>query len=272
MHVVGSLSDVSPDPGPFAGRSAGLTRRPLVNRSVGSVHQDVVHCELAPGGRIDRHLHAFEEALYVLTGSLTAEVRDARERLLADEFLWIEVGVPHALVNSGTEPVTWLEVSAPIPGAAFADTVFSDGPGATPEVEFRRGRFDVGDLPEPSSTLGLAGAGASNVGGASVRMLVDPALGASQFNLMTLRYVPGGAIKEHDHAFEEAFFFVEGEIEAALDGVTYTLRAGDFCWSSVGSMHALDNRSDAPVRWLETQAPQPPGRHQFRYRGDWEVR
>jgi hypothetical protein len=24
------------------------------------------------------------------------------------------------------------------------------------------------------------------------------------------------------------------------------------------------------VLWLETQAPQPPSRHQFRYRVDWE--
>jgi quercetin dioxygenase-like cupin family protein len=270
MHVVGSLSDVASQLGPFEGTSVGLTRRTLIDRSAGSVHQSVVHCELAPGGHIDRHLHAFEEALYILTGTLAAEVSGVREELVADEFVWIELGVPHVLVNDGAEPTTWLEVNAPIPGAALADTVFSDGSGANPEVAYRRGRFDVGELPEPSSTLGLAGAGSSNVGGAALRMLVDSELGASQFNLMALRYVPGGAIKEHDHAFEEAFFFVEGEIEALLDGKPYTLRAGDFCWSGVGSMHALTNRSDAPVRWLETQAPQPPSRHQFRYRGDWE--
>jgi len=55
-----------------------------------------------------------------------------------------------------------------------------------------------------------------------------------------------------------------------VDGETYTLGPGDYCWSSVEGMHALTNRSDAPVRWLETQAPQPPSRHQFRYRADWE--
>jgi quercetin dioxygenase-like cupin family protein len=271
MHAVGSLSDVAPDPGAFAGKSEGLTRRPLVDRASGSVHQAVVHCELAPGGRIDRHLHAFEEALYLLAGTLAVELPGEREELAADDFLWIEVGVPHALVNDGAEPATWLEVNAPIPGAALEDTVFSAGAGAEPEVAYRRGSFDVDALPEPSGTLGIAGAGSSNVGGASVRLLVDSELGASQLILMALRYVPGGAIKEHDHAFEEAFFFVEGEIEALLDGETYTLGAGDFCWSSVGSMHALANRSDAPVRWLETQAPQPPRRHQFRYRGDWET-
>jgi quercetin dioxygenase-like cupin family protein len=101
-------------------------------------------------------------------------------------------------------------------------------------------------------------------------MLVDRDFGASQFNLFVLEYAPGGLIKEHDHAFEEAFVFLSGEIEAVLDGQPYTLRGGDYCWSGVASMHTLVNRSDAPVRWIETQAPQPPSRHQARFVGDWE--
>jgi quercetin dioxygenase-like cupin family protein len=270
VHVVGSLQDVAPDAGFYAGHADGLTRRPLVDRSTGSAHQAFAHGALAPHGSVDRHLHAFEEAIYVLSGVLDVDVAGSREVLSNDDFLWIEVGVPHSLANDGPEPAAWLELSAPIPGAQLEDTVFTDGAGATPEVGYRRGHFDPAELPEPSSTLGLAGAGSANVGGASVRLLVDAAFGASQFILMALRYVAGGAIKEHDHAFEEAFFFVEGEIEVLLDGTPYTLRAGDFCWSAVGSMHALTNRSDGPVRWIETQAPQPPGRHQFRYRGDWE--
>jgi quercetin dioxygenase-like cupin family protein len=270
MHVAGSLSDVAPQLGAFSGHSREVTRRPLVDRAAGSPHQALVHYELSPGGEIDRHLHAFEEGLYVLSGELVVEVAGTREALAADDYLWVDVGVAHALVNEGAEPAFWLEVSAPAPGAALEDTVFSAAAGAEPELPYRRSRFEASSLPEPSDTLGLAGAGTANVGGASLRMLVDAQLGASQFNLMALRYVPGGAINEHDHAFEEAFFFVEGEIEAVLDGETYTLGPGDFCWSGVGSMHAFTNRSASPVRWLETQCPQPPGRHQFRYRGDWE--
>jgi quercetin dioxygenase-like cupin family protein len=163
---------------------------------------------------------------------------------------------------------TWLEVSAPNPGASFGDTAFTAGAGAQPEVAHRRGHFDAADLPEPSGAI-LAGAG-SNVGGASVRLLVDAGFGASQLVLMALRYVPGGGIKEHDHAFEEGFFIVEGELEADLDGQRYTFGPGDYFWSGVGGTHELTNRSDAPVRWLETQAPQPPSRHQFRYLGDWQ--
>jgi quercetin dioxygenase-like cupin family protein len=183
-----------------------------------------------------------------------------------DDFLWIEVGVPHAV--SSTPGAQWLEVSAPNPGARFEDTVFGEATGATPEVPYRRGHFDVGDLPEPSGNI-LAGAGA-NVGGASVLLLVNQAFGASQFVLMALQYAPGGGIKEHDHAFEEGFFIIEGQLEGDLDGELHTFGPGDYFWSGVGSTHELTNRSSSPVRWLETQAPQPPSRHQFRYLGDWE--
>jgi quercetin dioxygenase-like cupin family protein len=39
---------------------------------------------------------------------------------------------------------------------------------------------------------------------------------------MALQYVPGGGIKEHDHAFEEGFFIIEGELEGDLDGELHT--------------------------------------------------
>jgi quercetin dioxygenase-like cupin family protein len=267
VHVAGKLADAPIDEGPYTGHSAGLTRRPLFDRARGTVHHSLVHWELAPDGRVDRHMHAFEQALYVLSGSVTVELAERVERIDMDDYLWIEVGVPHEIANSSPEPAVWLEASAPNPGARFEDTVFTDGAGAAPEVPYHRGHFDVADLPEPSGAI-LAGAGA-NVGGASVRLLVDRDFGASQLVLMALRYVPGGGIKEHDHAFEEGFFFLEGELEADLDGERYTFGPGDYFWSGVGGTHELTNRSSAPVRWLETQAPQPPGRHQFRYLGDW---
>jgi quercetin dioxygenase-like cupin family protein len=270
MQHVGTLSDVPAEAGAYAGHSSGYTRTTLVDRGVGSVHQEVAVAELEPGGRVEPHAHAFEEALYVLAGELRLSVAGGEEELPANSYAWIEKGVPHALASeSGAR---WLEVSAPIPGAArIADTVFTAGTGAVDGVDspYRIGSFD-GQLPEPSSTPGLPGFGAANVGGASLKMLVDRELGASQFNLMLIQYVPGGLIREHDHAFEEAFFFLEGEIEALVDGERRTLRAGDFLFTPVGGMHALENTSDAPVRWLETQVPQPPSRHQARFVADWE--
>ena len=86
---------------------------------------------------------------------------------------------------------------------------------------------------------------------------------------MVVQYAPGGFIAPHDHAFEEGFFVLAGEIEADSKA-SADLRAGDYFWSSVGSMHALANRSNDTVRWLETQVPQPPSRYQARFVADWE--
>lgn len=272
MHHVGRLADTPEELGVFAGHSEGYSRRPIVDRAAGSVHQTVVIAELAPGGRVEQHLHAFEEGFYVLSGQLSARLAGSVETFGADDYCLVERAVDHALRNDSGEPVRWFEVSAPQPGGALEDTVFGRPGLGSGDVDppFRRGRFSVDQLPPPSGTIGLAGFGGSNVSGASMKMLIDPEFGASQFCLLALRYVPGGTIKEHDHAFEEAFFFLDGEIEAVLDGTTYTLRAGDYCWSSVGGMQAFVNRSDAPVRWIETQVPQPPSRHQARFKGDWE--
>lgn len=273
MHHVGRLAETAADNGVYAAYSAGHMRFPLVDRAAGSPHQGLTVAELAPGGHVGLHVQAYEEAVYVLEGTVRIDVANGREELSADDYCFIEKGVPHAFENATGDTVRWLELGAPQPGSEMiADTVFlaSEPALELPEVPFRRGHFDVSALPPPSSALGLAGFGAANVGGAALEILLQRDSGASQFNLMVVQYGPGGFITEHDHAFEEAFFFLTGEIEAVLDGSVYTLSAGDYCWSGVQSSHSLTNRSDQPVRWLETQVPQPPSRHQARFTADWE--
>jgi quercetin dioxygenase-like cupin family protein len=273
MHHVGTLAETPPSQGVYAAHADGYARFPIVDRAVGSVHQTVAVAELAPRGHVQLHAHACEEAIYLLEGKLVLNVAGADEQLAPGDFAFVPFGVAHALVNLSGEPARWYELGAPQASNGFDDTTFlAEAPARTDlDVPFRRGHFDAGELPPPSDTLGLAGFGAANVGGASLTMLLDAEGTASQFNLFVVEYVPGGLIKEHDHPFEESFFFVSGEIEAVLDGTTYHLRAGDYCWSGAASMHAFTNRSEAPVRWIETQAPQPPSRHQARFRADWEA-
>ena len=272
MHHRGNLSETPADAGRYAGHSTGHARRVLVDKGIGSVHQELVVAELEPGGSVDSHLHAFEEACYVLEGALAFEGDGWTEELGADDYVFVDRGVVHALRNVSDAPARWVEVSAPVPGGALEDTVFTASHPLPEGVEhpYRKWHFDVAALPEPSGGIGLAGFGAANVGGAVAKIIVGADTGASQFNLMVVQYAPGGFITRHDHAFEEGFLFLEGEIEAELGDETSTLRAGDYCWSSVGDMHALTNRSDGVVRWLETQVPQPPSRYQARFTADWE--
>jgi quercetin dioxygenase-like cupin family protein len=273
MHHRGRLSETPDDLGGYAGHSRAYARRQLIGRSCGSVHQEVVVADLEPGGAVDRHLHAFEEVIYVLDGELVLDLAGEVEHLGADDYVFVDRGVGHELRNESAAAARWFEVSAPQPGGDLEDTVFVTGaePDLDLEIPYWRAHFDPDELPAPTATIGLAGFGAGNVGGAVAKIIVGPDTGASQLNLMIVQYAPQGFIKRHDHAFEEGFFFLTGEIEAELDGEMHKLQAGDYCWSAVGSMHALANTTDAPVRWLETQAPQPPSRHQARFVADWEA-
>jgi len=251
----------------FEGHAARYTRAPIVDQDTGSLHQRVAVSELASGGAIDPHAHSYEEGVYLLSGRATLLAGGTEHELAADDFTLIETGSCHAWRNAGAEPVRWLEVSAPQPkraGGDFPDTFFVASAGDEPTP--RTGHFDESQLPP----LALAGFTAANVSGASLKMLVDPPFGAAHFNLFVVQYALGGLIKEHDHAFEEAYFFVEGEIEATAEGKTHTLRAGDYFFTSVGCPHAFANRSDGTVRWIETQVPQPPSREAARFKVDWQ--
>ena len=106
--------------------------------------------------------------------------------------------------------------------------------------------------------------------GISVKMLVDRGFGADLLTMFTVDYEPGGAAQSHDHPFEETYFFLAGEVEAELDGRPYTLQAGDVVFAGVGSVHGFWNEGGkGRVRWIETQAPQPPARHSYRWIEPW---
>ncbi|MFL5796112.1 MAG: cupin domain-containing protein, partial [Actinomycetota bacterium] len=106
--------------------------------------------------------------------------------------------------------------------------------------------------------------------GITVKMMVDSDLGAQLQTMFMVQYEPGGAAGTHDHPLEETYLVVEGEVDASFDGEVHRLGPGDVAWAGVGCVHGFSNPADRPVRWLETQAPQPPGRHSYRFTRDWD--
>jgi mannose-6-phosphate isomerase-like protein (cupin superfamily) len=105
--------------------------------------------------------------------------------------------------------------------------------------------------------------------GITVKMMVDSDLGAELLTMFMVQYQPDGMAGAHDHPLEESYLILEGEVDAVFDGQTYRLRPGDLGWAGVGCMHEFSNPGPGIVRWLETQAPQPPGRHSYRFARDW---
>ncbi len=123
------------------------------------------------------------------------------------------------------------------------------------------------DAPKVSASMATALLAYSGI---ALKMLVDQRLSAALGTMFILEYKPGGCAHLHDHPLEEAYIILDGEVEAHADGKVYNLKAGDVMWAGVGCIHAFFNRTDTTVRWLETQSPQPPARHSYRFNRDWE--
>jgi quercetin dioxygenase-like cupin family protein len=265
-HVAGKFAE----PASFAGRSAGYSEAELIGAGGGSSHTYFVAAQLEPGGHVEPHGHSHEEAFYVLEGEPALVTADASTTLTPGAFGLLDVGEIHGWRNSGDQPVRWLSVNAPLPLAT--DPYFAaDGGTSSPDGS----RPAVGE-PRPGALtstreLNLAGYKPNDMTGVSVDFLVDENFGADLLRLFVVNYAPGGSMGPHEHPVEEFYFVLEGEVFATADDLEVTLGPGDFLWTGVGCIHSFENRSDADVVWIETQAPQPPREHTVRFISPAEV-
>ncbi len=279
MHYFGRFDEQALKAHPvFEGHSQGYSTAPLVNRSTGSMHTGLSVDELAAGGTIDPHVHAFEEGFYVLRGEPIVTIGSESYRLRAGDYAAIKVGTPHAF-RAGDSPVRWLQMAAPQPKphGAERDTFFlKDRSIASAaralDLDDRRGNllghFDASQIPPVGQRQNVA----AGLEGVFLKWMIDEAFGAAHHRFLFIEYQPGVGIGLHDHTFEEAYFILEGEVQATLDGTVYNLKPGVVVWTGVGCVHSFKNVSAAPVRWLETFAPQPPKENVFRFMGEWEAR
>ena len=274
----------------YAGRSNRYARCTLVDQSVGSVHTGFGLCEIDAGGMQDLHLHSYEEGFYVVEGSPTLVFEQRGYPLMPGACGLIPVGVPHAWIGPEKGKARWLDMLAPQPREdGKSEHTYFLGPSgnyAQSSLDIRDPRnrhlfrvtdedvqinkLKVGSRINPSPVSASLSTALSAFNGVAIKMLVDHRLDAASLTVFMVEYQPGGKIDLHDHPFEETYYILDGEVEAVADGVRYSLKAGDLFWTGVGSVHAFHNSSDKVVRWLETQAPQPPIRNGFRFARDWE--
>ena len=290
-HVDWSFAD---RPAPSSSTASGLARLRVVGPDQGAVHTDLAVGAIASGGWIAPHVHSFEEALYVLEGELLLDLGGRVHRLQAADYALIPTGMRHALGNSHRDQLRFLSLNSPQRldvTAGRRDTFFEPSQdlgrmdaeaarppfgdptlrlvghyeGTPPQLE----TLAITDRPRDRAPAGMDTALLA-YSGISVKMLVDRTFGADLVTMFTVDYEVGGAAQAHDHPFEEAYVFLAGEIEAELDGRRYTLRAGDVVFAGVGSVHGFWNDGTERVRWIETQAPQPPARQAYRWVRSWE--
>jgi quercetin dioxygenase-like cupin family protein len=245
----------------------------------GSYLEYVSEFEIAPGTHLEPHKHNTHEFFYILSGRAIVSIGNNAHLLGPGDFGAIKVGTSHAWRNDGSEPVRWLQMAAPQPKTTgdIKDTWFvkdrripTDGKPLDPKNlnGSLLGHFDMSQIPPMAERRDVM----KGLEGVFLNWLIDSNFGASHHRMAFIEYQPGVGIGPHDHTFEESYFILSGEIEGILDGEPYVARAGDVLWTGVGCVHSFKNKSNAPVRWIETFSPQPPAENAFRFMADWEKR
>jgi quercetin dioxygenase-like cupin family protein len=250
-----------------------------------AVHTGFSVDELEPGGSIQPRVQSFEECVYLMDGSLTLRTPEGAVALGSGDYALLPVGYPHAWRNDGAEVTRWARMLAPQPrdrlgGDAFPVPLGDSGPPRAIDVRDPRnrlfGHIEPANMDPGKQSQDLLALSASMrtallvYSGITVKMMVDSDLGAQLSTMFMVQYEPDGVAGPHDHPFEETYLFIEGEGEATFDGYSYRLGPGDVAFAGVGCVHGFRNLGDGPLRWLETQAPQPPGRHSYRFVRDWD--
>jgi quercetin dioxygenase-like cupin family protein len=284
-HLVRRVGDVDLVVPPGA-TSVGLRRWSVVDEETpGAVHTMFSIAELAAGGSIPPHVHSFEDSLFVLEGEVVLDTPGGAFLLREGDYGVTALGAPHALRNRSDAPVRWASMFAPQPRARTGSDTYpvpafplsdpmpidvrdprtrSFGHIASQNMEVGKQTQDMLAVSASMRTALLV------YSGITVKMMIDHELGAEFLTMFMVQYEPRGLAGAHDHPFEETYLILEGEVDAVFDDATYRLAAGDIAWAGVGCVHSFKNPGPGVVRWLETQAPQPPSRHSYRFARDWD--
>ncbi len=289
MHHIMRAADLEPTIA-FPEHAAGYKRCSLVKRDQGAVHTGWGLCELTMGGHVDSHVQSFEKSFFVLEGNPVLILAGRGYILSPGACGVIPVGTGQAWLGPENGTARWLDMNAPCPkGENFIEDTYFIGPTDDVEIEeldirdprsrnlFRMTDDDIKldsltigarvDAPKVSASMATALLAYSGI---ALKMLVDERLDAALHTSFMVEYQPGGCAHPHDHPLEEAYYIVDGEVEAWADDEKYLMKRGDFLWTGVKCTHAFYNRSGNTVRWLETQSPQPPVRNSYRFSRDWD--
>lgn len=247
-------------PYPFAKKSKGYKRAPLVDQTTGSVYQAVGICELQPGGCVENCLHTNEEGIYVIEGGIDLLRENQAYRLSVDDYALVPYAVPHAYRNRGDKIARWFEISAPQPKPpdGSQDTFFFDvdwpeeilKPSPENYPIERVGHFNEERARMDVAYLGIGTLPLKN------RPFVYPVFGTEHFLLRRGLLEPGDYWGPHDHPIEEWHYALTGELEFTMEEQLYHLKPGDVTWTGVGAMHYWNNKAKIPYRWIETYVPE----------------
>lgn len=94
-----------------------------------------------------------------------------------------------------------------------------------------------------------------HVMGAKVRFLCEAEKTDHAWSLMEVTLPPRSGPPPHHHAWDEAYYVVEGEVRFIVDGREQLVKSGDFLYAPGGTVHGFQGASEKPARMLIFDAP-----------------
>ena len=213
-----------------------------------------------------QHRHQVEhETVYILSGTLRAEVPDGARDLLPGQALVLPRGRPHQLGNAATEETHFLVLCTP---GGFDNFVRAAGRLAAASETPAMTEADVVRLMEAAPRYGielLAPDGATpfaasttdgpavhdvlDVLGLEIEVLAEPGHDADDVCLMRGRFPPDAEVPWHGHADHVGIYVLDGALDvatgAAGEATCTTVGAGGTFLVPSGVPHVIRNRGSA---------------------------
>ena len=91
--------------------------------------------------------------------------------------------------------------------------------------------------------------------GAAVRFLCGADKTDKAWSLMEVELPENAGPPPHEHAWDEAYYVVSGQVRFFLDGREQLVAAGDFIYAPGGTVHGFQGASAQPARVIIFDAP-----------------
>ena len=210
------------------------------------------------------HHHDFDEAFVVLEGEVTFQLGDDLVTRRAGELAFAPRGVPHTFANQSGADARHVIVITPAGFERYFDRLAARAAGVAPPATAARGWAEVtkvgpqiGDLrpaPRPAPARDADGRAAAR--SFATRVLVRSEQSGEAVALVE-NTVPAGwaGTPLHHHAFDEAFYVIDGELTFQLGDEIVTRGPGELAFAPGGVHHAVANPGADAARYLLVCTP-----------------
>jgi mannose-6-phosphate isomerase-like protein (cupin superfamily) len=191
------------------------------------------------------HHHAFDEAWYILEGTLTFQLGDELVEAGPNTLVFAPGDATHTVANLGERDARYVLLCTPAgferafdrePRGPIPDTIVV-GPPLGERLDVLQPRA----LPSVSAGINVLVRDEDSAGRIAV---MDNAV-AADLSRPAL----------HHHEFDELFYVLEGELTFQLGSEVVTRRAGELAFVKRGIHHRIANLSGAPARQLVVCTP-----------------